>query len=191
MVKDDGRDPQRTGKSPVTEEPKQAPVVNKALAAVCGLFCPGCAIFIATRETPEKRQEIARLLNRTVEELHCDGCRAEVRFSYCQTCTLIACATARGLDFCGACADYPCADLKQFQAARPHRLELWQAQARIREVGYEQWFDEMAAHYACRQCGTLNSAYHLACRMCGTQPSNAYVAAHRAEIVAHLRNRAR
>ena len=162
---------------------------NKTLAAACGLFCPGCWIFIAGRETPENRDKIARTMNRPTEGLHCDGCRAEERFSYCQTCTLIACATARGLDFCGSCTEYPCEDLKQFQAARPHRLELWEAQARIQEVGYEQWFEEMTKRYACGRCGTLNSAYHLTCRVCGSRPSSAYVAAHWAEIVAHLESR--
>ncbi|MEJ5309889.1 MAG: DUF3795 domain-containing protein [Anaerolineae bacterium] len=159
------------------------PEVDLTLAAVCGLFCPACIIYIAAHETPEKRAEIARQRNRPVESLVCDGCRAERRYSYCESCKLYACATAKGLDFCGQCAEYPCADLKAFQAARPHRLELWEAQARIREVGYEQWFAEMIERYACPECGTLNSAYHLACRACGAEPANAYVAEHKSAIV--------
>lgn len=154
-----------------------------SLAAVCGLFCPACMIYIAAHETPEKRAEMAQRFNRPVETLVCDGCRAERRYSYCESCTLYACAMAKGVDFCGLCDDYPCEDLKAFQAARPHRLELWEAQARIREVGYEQWFAEMTERYACPACGTLNSAYHLACRACGAKPSSAYVAEHKAEIV--------
>jgi hypothetical protein len=169
---------------------KESCLPDRELAAVCGLFCPGCWIFIASRETAEKRERLASTMGRPVDTLHCDGCRAEKRYSYCETCTLVVCATARGLDFCGVCAEYPCEDLKQFQAARPHRLELWQSQARIQEVGWEQWFEEMVAYYACGQCGTFNSAYHLSCRACGAEPSNGYVAAHQAEIVAYLRNRA-
>ncbi len=153
------------------------------LAAVCGLFCPACSIYIAAHETPEKRAEIARQRNRPVESLVCDGCRAERRYSYCESCALYACAMAKGVDFCGLCDDYPCADLEAFQAARPHRIELWEAQARIREVGYEQWFAEMTERYACPECGALNSAYHLACRACGAEPANAYVAEHQSEIV--------
>jgi hypothetical protein len=156
------------------------------LSAVCGLFCPGCIIYIATRETPEKRARIAQLLSRSLDSLVCDGCRAERRTAYCANCTLWACAAERGVDFCGACDAYPCQNLKTFQAARPHRLEMWEAQARIQEVGYEQWFVEMAARYACPQCGTLNSAYHLVCRACGNAPGNAYVAAHKDAIRTHL-----
>ncbi len=163
---------------------------DKKLAAVCGLFCPGCTIYIATRETPERREQIAQLLRRPVETLVCDGCRSERRYTYCQTCKMFACAAERGVDFCGACADYPCEELRTFQAARPHRLELWQAQARIQEAGYEVWFEEMFAHYACPECGTLNSAYLLSCRECGATPSCGYVAAPRAEIVDHPSERA-
>ena len=159
------------------------PEPDLSLAAVCGLFCPACIIYIAAHETPEKRAEIARQRNRPVESLVCDGCRSERRYSYCESCTLYACAAEKGVDFCGLCDEYPCEDLKAFQAARPHRIELWEAQARIREVGYEQWFAEMVERYACPECGTLNSAYHLACRACGAEPSNAYVAEHKAEIV--------
>ncbi len=165
------------------------PEPDLTLAAVCGLFCPACIIYIAAHETPEKRAEIARQRNRPVESLVCDGCRAEHRYVYCESCTFYACAMAKGVEFCGLCDDYPCEDLKAFQAARPHRIELWEAQARIREVGYEQWFAEMAERYACPECGTLNSAYHLACRACGAEPSNAYVAEHKAEILANLAQR--
>lgn len=56
-------------------------------------------------------------------------------------------------------------------------------------MGYEQWFEEMTGRYSCGRCGTFKSTYHLICRACGSQLSNAYVAAQRAETVAHLQNR--
>jgi len=105
---------------------------DKKIVAVCGLFCPACIIFIAQRESPEKRKKIAENLHLSVEALKCDGCRAENRFTYCETCKLEPCAAEKGLDFCGECEEYPCEMLKEFQAAMPHRIELWQAQARIK-----------------------------------------------------------
>ncbi len=158
---------------------------EKKLTAVCGLYCPACLIYIASHETEEKRAELAQLLDKPPEALHCDGCRAEERYTYCRTCKMSACAQEKGLDFCGECDEYPCADLRAFQAARPHRLELWAAQARIGEAGWRQWLAEMAERYACPKCGTTNSAYNLACRECGATPSCAYVAEHRAEIEAY------
>ncbi len=157
-----------------TAQPGPVPVV----AAVCGLYCPGCTIFIASREDPERLKAIADRWGFPLEQMHCDGCRAETRTPYCRTCTLFACAAGRGHAFCNECADYPCADLKEFQAERPHRIELYENLERIRAAGVEVWLDEMKAHYSCPSCATINSAYDLACRSCGEDPSSGYVAAH-------------
>lgn len=89
------------------------------------------------------------------------------------------------MDFCGECEDYPCEIIRTFQAEMPHRLELWAAQDRIQEVGYEQWFDEMVGHYSCPECETINSAYHTVCRNCGTTPSCRYTELHKREIETH------
>ena len=159
---------------------------DKKLVAVCGLFCPGCRIFIAQRESPEERRKLAENFQIPVEAVKCDGCRAENRFPYCETCKMSACAEQKGLEFCVECEEYPCTPLKEFQAARPHRIELWQALSRIKEVGYERWFEEMLEHYSCARCGTINSAYHLVCRGCGATPSCAYADLHQTEIMAYL-----
>ncbi|RLB27502.1 MAG: hypothetical protein DRG87_11295 [Deltaproteobacteria bacterium] len=58
--------------------------------------------------------------------------------AYCDTCKMSACAQEKGLDFCAECEEYSCSALKEFQAAMPHRIELWQAQVRIKEVGHEK-----------------------------------------------------
>lgn len=155
------------------------------LSAVCGLFCPGCMIYIAAHETPEYRQRLAKFRGQPVEELQCEGCRTSQRYKYCDTCKMYTCAAEKGITFCGECDEYPCADLREFQAARPHRLELWQSHQRICEVGVEQWFTEMQAHFSCPQCGTLNSAYNLTCRQCGAVPASEYNRQHKAEIEAY------
>jgi hypothetical protein len=160
---------------------------DKRLAAVCGLFCPACHVHIGNREDPERLEAMARRLNRSVEDLHCDGCRSSTRSFFCrEICTMAKCAAERGLDFCGQCAEYPCKDLKEFQALAPHRIELWKSQARIRDAGYETWYRDMVEHYSCKQCGTINSAYDIMCRKCGATPSCEYVRLHQAEIEKHL-----
>ena len=92
------------------------------------------------------------------------------------------CAADKGVDFCGRCPEYPCDDLRTFQAAMPHRIELWRWQDRIKEAGYETWYAEMTEHFSCRKCGTMNSAYDLKCRKCGGEPSCAYVRMHKEDI---------
>lgn len=163
---------------------------DKRLAAVCGLFCPACTVFIGTQEDPGRLAIMARRLQRPVEEMRCNGCRAERRCFYCESrCTMAKCAAAKGLEFCGECPDYPCKDLETFQAEMPHRIELWKSLQRIRDAGYETWYREMVEHYSCRHCGTVNSAYDIACRKCGSTPSCAYVDHHKDEIMRHMANR--
>lgn len=160
---------------------------DKKLAAVCGLFCPVCTVFIGTKEDPERLKVMAQRAQRPVEKLLCHGCRSEKRCYYCESnCTMAKCAAEKGVDFCGECPEYPCKNLRAFQAEMPHRIELWKSQERIKEAGYEKWYAEMIEHYSCRKCGTINSAYDLKCRKCGEEPSCAYVKLHKDEILRHL-----
>lgn len=158
----------------------------KMTSAVCGLFCPSCTVFIGTKEDPERLKRLAITLNQTVEETHCHGCRSEHKTAYCQNCTMVECARQKGIEFCGECEEFPCAEIKTFQGLKPHRLDLWQSHQRIRDVGYEQWADEMREHYSCPDCHTLNSAYDLVCRKCGNDPSCRYVRMNKEGIVRHI-----
>jgi len=99
---------------------------------------------------------------------------------------MAACAAGKGVEFCGACSEYPCKELKEFQSLAPHRIELWRSQERIKEAGWEAWYAEMIERYSCPSCGTLNSAYDLKCRKCSHEPSNEYVHLHREAIEQHL-----
>jgi hypothetical protein len=158
-------------------------VPDKKLAAVCGLFCPSCSLFIASMEDPARLRGISERFGIPPEELECHGCRSDKRGFYCrQHCKMAECAAQRGLDFCGECEEFPCPDLKTFQAQMPHRLELWESQRRICEVGYEMWYLEMIEHYSCQECNTVNSAYDAACRACGATPGSPFVKLHGDEI---------
>lgn len=158
---------------------------DKNLAAVCGLYCGACSLFIATTEEPERLRRLAEQLNLSEEECRCYGCRSDKRVLHCQTCRIAACAADRGVSFCSECDEYPCDDLREFQSAKPHRVELWMNLERIRSVGYKQWIDEMRENYACPRCRTVNSAYDPVCRKCGADPASAFAARHRQVIEEH------
>lgn len=161
---------------------------DKKLAAVCGLFCPSCGSYIGTNEDPERLEALAQRLGRPVSDLECHGCRSEQRSFFCRTeCKMAQCAAEKGIDFCGECTEYPCAELKEFQSKMPHRIELWNNHERIKEVGYEKWYEEMNEYYSCSECGTINSAYDLkGCRKCGNALANDYIRHHKDEIIKHL-----
>jgi phage FluMu protein Com len=149
--------------------------VNKRLAGACGLYCEACTLYIATTEDPERLRRLARHFQLEEEAIRCRGCRSEERGPYCTKCKMIACATERNIDFCSQCAEYPCPDLKLFQSARPHRIDLWDDLARIKNVGWQQWLVEARLKYTCPRCQTINSAYDEKCRACSAQPSCEYV----------------
>ncbi len=166
-------------------DPGQVP----ATAAVCGLCCDVCSIFIATHEDPQRLALLAGRMGWTPDDAHCNGCRSDRLTPYCRDCDLRACAQQRGHAFCSECADYPCAELQEFQLEKPHRAELYQSLERIADVGVHDWLLEAKERCTCHACDTLNSAYDLQCRNCGREPSCAFVDAHRTRIVAALRLR--
>jgi hypothetical protein len=162
---------------------------DKKFAAVCGLYCEACSWFIATAEDPGKLKKLATLYNCSEEEGKCYGCRSDKRTLYCEKCKMFACAVERGIDFCSACVEYPCDDLKQFQSAMPHRIELWANLDQIKSIGYEKWLKEMREDYTCPRCRSINTAYDLKCRKCGEEPSCNYVAKHKQVIEQYFKNR--
>jgi hypothetical protein len=162
---------------------------DKIFAAACGLYCEACSWFIATTEDSEKLKRLAARMHISAEESKCFGCRSGKRLPYCEKCKMSSCTTERGIDFCNECEDYPCEDLKQFQSALPHRIELWDNLERIKAIGYKKWLKEIRENYTCHQCQTINSTYDSACRKCGKQPSCNYVAKHKQEIERYLQKK--
>ena len=168
---------------------KQPEVPTLEFAAVCGLYCEACSWFIATNEEPDRLKRLAAELDFSEEESRCYGCRSDKRLPYCQKCIMSACATKRQITFCNECEEYPCRELKEFQSAMPHRIELWSNLERIMIVGYQQWYREVKEHYSCPQCHFINSTYDLKCRNCGHDPSCRYVAQHSPAIEQYLQNK--
>ena len=171
------------------KEENRSGKLDKKLAAVCGLYCEACSWFIATTEDPRRLKMLAAQLHCSEEEGKCYGCRSDKRTLYCEKCKMFACAAERGIDFCSECEEYPCDDLKQFQSAMPHRIELWANLERIKSIGYKKWLKEIRENYTCPRCQNINSTYDLKCRKCGEEPSCNYVAKHKQVIEQYLKNR--
>jgi hypothetical protein len=161
---------------------------GKNLAAVCGLYCGSCGIYLATQENDsEKLLQYAIVLNQSFDETLCDGCRAGRKSAHCTImCLFIKCTFEKGIEFCGTCQQFPCKGLADFQLKMPHRIEILESQNRLKEIGLEQWLIEMKENYSCPQCNTVNSAYDLACRKCGYSPGCKFIMRHKKLINNHL-----
>lgn len=161
---------------------------DKKLAATCGLYCGSCGIYLATEENDtEKLLQYAIVLNQSFDETFCDGCRAERKSAHCsRRCSFIKCTFEKGIELCGSCPEYPCAELKDFQSKMPHRVEILDSQNRLKEIGWQQWLVEMKEKYSCPQCNTVNTAYEIQCRKCGFTPGSRFVLRHMELINNHL-----
>jgi hypothetical protein len=161
---------------------------DKNLAAACGLYCGSCGIYLATQENDtEKLLQYAIVLNQSFDETLCDGCKAERKSAHClHMCSFIKCTLEKGIEFCGACREFPCKELTDFQLKLPHRVEILESQNRLKEIGREQWLIEMKENYSCQQCNTINSAYDITCRNCGHIPSSRFAERHFQMIKSHL-----
>jgi hypothetical protein len=161
---------------------------DKNLVSACGLYCGSCGIYLATQENnTEKLLQYALVLNQSLNETFCDGCRAERKSAHCsRMCSFIKCTFEKGIGFCGTCPKFPCKELTDFQSKMPHRTEILESQNRLKEIDWEQWLIEMKENYSCPECNTINSAYDLNCRRCGHFPSGRFAERHFLLIKSHL-----
>jgi hypothetical protein len=147
--------------------------------AYCGLFCESCGVYIATKAGD--MAELGRMAQKmcvAAEDMACDGCRSERRSAHCRECALRDCAGEMGIVGCEHCEDFPCAELREFQAKLPHRAELFEAAELRKAIGLDAWMAKMAQDYSCPACGKLNSPYYPACPSCGASPANPFSARH-------------
>ncbi|NLD43171.1 MAG: DUF3795 domain-containing protein [Chloroflexi bacterium] len=93
------------------------------IIAYCGLVCSECPGYIHTQAG--NRAELEKLAVRfredmgvadaTADSVMCDGCLGSGRqIGYCGQCAVRACAVARGVPHCAACAEYACPTLDAF-----------------------------------------------------------------------------
>lgn len=153
-------------------------------AAICGLFCEGCGLYIASNEDEKRLAKIAERYKLPPEQVRCEGCRSQTLSPYCRTCKMKDCAVEKKVNFCFECNEYPCQIVKDFQAQAQvaHRMEVFESLNSIKENGYDAWYDQMRKYYSCDKCNTINSAYDITCRKCGNIPGNSYVKNHLDEI---------
>jgi hypothetical protein len=96
--------------------------VTDLLLAYCGLSCAQCPAYIATQtDDQELRTKTAtewssESFTVSPDELYCDGCSttAGKRWTWCNQCTVRACASERQVTTCAACPDYGCDTLESF-----------------------------------------------------------------------------
>ncbi|MDY6911056.1 MAG: DUF3795 domain-containing protein [Chloroflexota bacterium] len=85
----------------------------KELTAPCGIYCGACVLYRAMRDSTI-REKVAISMGLAIEQAQCLGCRAEkgnMVTMQGQVCESYDCISAKGLDFCYECDDFPCLKL--------------------------------------------------------------------------------
>ncbi len=81
---------------------------------------------------------------------HCNGCRDNTHGQCCiEGCFILECTSSHGVEFCAECAEFPCNKLKS-DIFHPVVIAEWkEGNERIREVGIEQFYEEITSrsHY--------------------------------------------
>jgi hypothetical protein len=122
---------------------------EKRLAAVCGLYCGECNIYLAAHGETERQQNIAEKISETTgrevkpEEIKCEGCWGPIETHWSPDCKLRNCAVEKGFRFCFQCEEYPCGKLVMFKDKHyPYVLDNLN---RIKQIGVEAWLKEQEA----------------------------------------------
>ncbi len=131
------------------------------VAAYCGLYCGACPLFLETARRPAGTAPAPG-------EQRCLGCRSDVNGSWCAQCGLKRCAREKGLDFCGACAEFPCPDWRGFRddPRYPYHVETGDHLRAIAEAGEAEWLRRMERKWTCPTCGARADWYARSCPRC-------------------------
>jgi hypothetical protein len=143
---------------------------DRALLAVCGLYCGACYHYRAGQPGGEHLLADEARGGRPLTGYICEGCRSDRLYAHgnCTTCGLRACAESRGLLHCGECPELPCEALLQFQYdGRKHHVEVVSTLREIADVGSDVWLQAQARRWSCPECGTPFSWYERHCHACG------------------------
>ncbi len=119
----------------------------KAVTAPCGLDCFNCPVF-EENITQEMKTQMAAQLHMEADKVPCKGCRAQkgCRLHY-TGCATLDCVTAKGVEFCFECDEFPCPKLQPaVDGAQyyPHNMKVYHL-CRIKAVGVAQWAAAEAA----------------------------------------------
>jgi hypothetical protein len=127
------------------------------LDGYCGLYCGACPMLLATKAG--------------TAEHPCCGCKTDRNPEWCAECGLKACARRKGVEYCSACAEFPCADLEAFKtsAEYPYHSEVYDYLKVIAAEGKPAWLEKMKVRWSCPSCGREAGWWDLACGTCGAE----------------------
>lgn len=116
----------------------------KLMTAPCGLDCFNCPLFLA-KENDKIREYVAKATGLPIEKAFCNGCNPQkgimYQFGKTEPCNVYKCITAKGIDMCSDCDEFPCDHLHPFAdkaSEVPHNTKVFNL-CLIKKMGLEEW----------------------------------------------------
>ena len=142
--------------------------LNQILAP-CGIYCPECSFRVAY-ETQNRAHltpmpaKFDKFKGMELEQFNCAGCISENKFADCK---MKQCVTARKLQHCGQCDEFPCELINNFaNDGLPHHKKAKENLEYVRKHGLDKFFEEIEKRIHCA-CGEKLSWYVTKCPACG------------------------
>ena len=148
-------------------------MASRNAEASCGLYCGACPVYLK-RGHDWIVKKVLEEHGMALEDLHCDGCRADVLSPSCQHCTTRDCAKRKGLGSCSHCSEMPCERIFGCGTVRPHGVEIVGNLMFLRDKGSGAWLTAQDAQWRCKSCGHVGSWYERTCEQRRAQLSAGY-----------------
>lgn len=129
------------------------------MLAYCGLYCEQCAFKAAHDEQSDQHltQIPYPFTQKDLSAYNCECCKG---FCICGPCKIRPCASAKGLDCCAECSDFPCDHINAFSDdGMPHHAKAVANLHYIRQYGMDAWYKQIEPALACT-CGTKQTWYY-------------------------------
>jgi hypothetical protein len=131
------------------------------LVAPCGMNCGVCSAYLSLKND---------LRRRGIMRMYCPGCRP--RGKNCAFMKKACEKLGKGLvQFCYACADFPCRRLKTLDRRYRtfYHLSMIENLIFIKENGMEKFLEKEKEKWQCPECGATICCHNGICYACGLE----------------------
>ena len=146
------------------------------LAAICGLYCGACTLYVAyVEENFGELKELAETplpvkFKVPAERLVCEGCYSSILMPW-SDCEFRKCSLEKGVKYCFECKEFPCERLYEFERQKESHLlchaPLVQNLREMRKIGVKMWLEEQERLWRCTRCAGRLHWLSKACPKCG------------------------
>jgi hypothetical protein len=143
--------------------------VKNEYLSPCGMYCGVCSILAAYKNNDQNlKQMLSDYFKTEPENIICEGCNSQKTFGLVvSNCSIKKCAEEKKIDGCHQCEDFICKNIDEFPI-QPARKEMIESISLRKQLGTEEWVEQVERHYSCPSCGSKLHRLATICGKCNT-----------------------